>query len=133
MGEDLTPKQEAFCLAYVESGSGAEAYRTAYDVKSETKHSTIYSAASHLLADTKISTRVKELQAQAVELVLYSKKQALDEYESARARAMEDGQYSSAVSAVTGKAKLFGMHSDKLDVEHKGGVTVHIAAEHDDI
>ena len=27
----LTPKQEAFCLAYMETGNASEAYRRAYD------------------------------------------------------------------------------------------------------
>ena len=117
---DLTAKQEAFALAYVETGNAAEAYRRAYDVRSQTQHSTIYSAASRLMADPKIAARVNELQEQAVELALYSKKQALEEYETARAGAMEDGQFGAAVSAVTGKAKLFGFHSDRHQMEHTG-------------
>ena len=32
----LTPKQEAFALAYVETGNAAEAYRRAYDVRAQT-------------------------------------------------------------------------------------------------
>ena len=28
----LTPKQENFCLAYLETGNASEAYRRAYDV-----------------------------------------------------------------------------------------------------
>jgi phage terminase small subunit len=130
MSEGLTPKQEAFCLAYVETGNGAEAYRRAYDVKAETSHSSIYVAASRLMSDAKISLRVKEIQKQAVELVLYSKQQALEEYEDARARAMKDAQYSSAVSAVTGKAKLFGFHSDRVDHKHGGHDGGPIEVEH---
>lgn len=34
---ELTPKQEAFALAYVETGNAAEAYRRAYDVKAATQ------------------------------------------------------------------------------------------------
>ena len=108
---DLTQKQEAFALAYVETGNAAEAYRRAYDVKAATQHSTIYSAASHLLADPKISTRVAELQKQAADLSLYTVKDAFEEYEAARKMAMADGvsNPSAAVAAVNGKVKLFGL------------------------
>ena len=37
MGDELTQKQEAFALAYVETGNAAEAYRRAYDVKAATQ------------------------------------------------------------------------------------------------
>ncbi len=118
--DTLTPKQEAFALAYVETGSGAEAYRRAYDVRAETGHSSIYVAASRLLSDPKIALRVRELQEQAVELVLYSKKQALEEFEAARSLAMMKEEASAAVAAVTGKAKLFGFMNERQRIEHVG-------------
>jgi len=105
----LTPKQEAFALAYVETGNAAEAYRRAYDVKAQTTHGTIYAAASKLLADNRIYTRVKDLQKQAAELTLYTVKAAFDEYEAARQMALQVGNPSAAVSAVSGKVKLFGL------------------------
>lgn len=110
-GKPLTPKQEAFALAYVETGNAAEAYRRAYDVKAATQHSTIYSAASHLLADPKIATRVAQLQDQAASLSLYTVKQAFEEYEAARKLANETANPSAAVAAVNGKVKLFGLEA----------------------
>lgn len=121
---DLTQKQEAFALAYVETGNAAEAYRRAYDVKAATQHSTIYSAASHLLADPKISTRVAELQKQAAELSLYTVKDAFEEYEAARKMAMADGvsNPSAAVAAVNGKVKLFGLdRPGKIELTGENG------------
>ena len=111
MAEGLTPKQEAFALAYVETGNAAEAYRRAYDVRAATQHSTIYSAASRLLADAKISARIVELQEQAAELTLYTVKQAFEEYEVARQLALQEANPSAAVSAVAGKVKLFGLEA----------------------
>lgn len=109
----LTQKQEAFALAYVETGNAAEAYRRAYDVKAATQHSTIYSAASRLLADSKICARVLELQDQAAQLTLYTVKQAFEEYEAARNLAMSEGvsNPSAAVAAVKGKVALFGLEA----------------------
>ena len=37
MAQDLTPKQEAFCLAFLETGNAAQAYRRAYDVAEDAK------------------------------------------------------------------------------------------------
>lgn len=116
----LTPKQEAFALAYVETGNAAEAYRRAYDVKAATQHSTIYSAASRLLADPKICARVAEIQDQAAHLTLYTVKQAFEEYEVARQLALQEANPSAAVAAVNGKVKLFGLEQQKTKHEHSG-------------
>jgi phage terminase small subunit len=56
----LTPKQEAFCLAYVETGSSADSYRAAYDTAAM-KPTTVRVKASELLADPGVAARVKEL------------------------------------------------------------------------
>lgn len=58
----LSPRQEAFARAYVETLSGAEAYRMSYNVKPGTKDSSIHVNASKLLADAKVAQRVAELQ-----------------------------------------------------------------------
>jgi len=105
----LTQKQEAFALAYVETGNAAEAYRRAYDVKAATLHSTIYSAASRLLSDAKIYARVIDLQNQAASLSLYTVKDAFTEYEAARVLAVQEANPSAAVAAVKGKVALFGL------------------------
>ena len=41
MAKKLTPKQESFCLAYIETGNASEAYRQAYDVGPKTKPETV--------------------------------------------------------------------------------------------
>ena len=58
---NLTPKQEAFTLKYVECGNASEAYRHAYDVGEDTKPETIWKEAHTLLADPKVARRVLEL------------------------------------------------------------------------
>lgn len=67
MPDNLTPKQEAFCLAYVETGNASEAYRQAYNVSPDTKPESIWVNASKTLADAKVSQRVMELQEEARE------------------------------------------------------------------
>jgi phage terminase small subunit len=57
----LTPKQEAFCRAYVETGNASEAYRRSYDA-SKMAPATINRRATELLANSTIRARVQALQ-----------------------------------------------------------------------
>jgi phage terminase small subunit len=61
VSEGLTPKQEAFAQAYVETGNASEAYRKAYDA-SGMKPATIHVKACELLSSGKVAVRVGELQ-----------------------------------------------------------------------
>jgi len=57
----LTPKQEEFALAYLETGNAAEAYKRAYNVKATTSANAIYVSACRILANPKIQLRVADL------------------------------------------------------------------------
>ncbi len=56
----LTPKQEAFVQNIIQGMSQADAYRSAYSAK-RMSDKTIHETASRLMADPKVSARVKEL------------------------------------------------------------------------
>lgn len=119
--EPLTEKQEAFALAYVETGNATEAYRRAYDVAENSRDSWIYVEAAQLLDHPKIAPRIVELQELADKVASYSLKRAVDEYEAARALAMAEKNASAAVSAINGKVKLFGLEAPaKARFEHTG-------------
>ena len=118
MADDLTAKQEAFALAYVETGNATEAYRRAYDVAADARDQWLYVEASQLLDHPKVALRIEELQEQAARLSFYTIKAAFDEYEEARQLAMAERAPAAAVSAIAGKAKLFG-----LDRPSRGAVT----------
>ena len=105
----LTPKQEAFALAYVETGNASEAYRRSYDVAPDARDSWIHVEACQLLEHPKVAPRIDELQRQAAERFEYTIRAAFEEYEEARALALKLGNPSAAVSAVVGKVKLFGL------------------------
>jgi phage terminase small subunit len=64
MSDKLTIKQEKFCQSYIETGNASEAYRRAYDA-GKMKDEAIHVNASKLLASTKVSLRVKQLQDEA--------------------------------------------------------------------
>lgn len=123
VASDLTPKQEAFCLAYVETGNASEAYRRSYDVAGDTKPETVWSEASRLLANPTVSARVKLLQQEARSLALVSVGTLTQELEEARQHAMKDEKgASAAVSAILGKAKIHGLLVDRKEHTGKDGM-----------
>lgn len=79
----LTIKQEAFCLAYIETGNASEAYRRAYPESGRWKDETLWPRASRLLAEYKVDARIKELREaatrKAVQRIGISKEWVLDQ------------------------------------------------------
>jgi len=72
----LTPKQESFCLAYMETGNASEAYRRCYNASRSTAK-TITETACKLLAQPNISARIAELKAAVVERFLWEREDSL--------------------------------------------------------
>ena len=62
--QQLTLKQEAFAMAYMETGNACEAYRRAYNAD-RMKRNSIEVNASKLLNGTKVALRVTELREEA--------------------------------------------------------------------
>src|SRR3546814_7176872 len=56
----MTPKQEAFCLAYIETGNASEAYRRAYNAENM-KPETVNNKGYELLQKGEIRARLAEL------------------------------------------------------------------------
>ena len=54
----MTPRQEAFALAYVETGNASEAYRRAYPRSRNRKPEPVDKRASELMANGKVLGRV---------------------------------------------------------------------------
>ena len=112
---NLTPKQEAFCLAYLETGNASEAYRRSYDAKNM-KPDTITVKASELLSNGNISVRLAELRAPIIAKAQLTVQDLLAELEEARQLALQTESAAPAVSATMGKAKLLGL--DKQVIDH---------------
>lgn len=121
----LTPKQESFCLAYIESGNATDAYRKAgYSPGMAQK--TAMEAASRLLKNGKIVARLAELRqpaADAAQLTLQAHLQRLEKLSKA---AEGDGKYAAAVAAEVARGKASGLYVEK--VEHTGSVTIQASA-----
>ena len=116
MTDKLTPKQEAFAMAYVECGNASNAYRMAYDVNENTTDNTISVEASKLRNNPKITLRILELQELAQERHSITVDSLTDELENARKTAQEAGQASAMVAATMGKAKLHGLLTEKAEI-----------------
>lgn len=112
---NLTPKQEAFCLAYLETGNASEAYRRSYDAKNM-KPDTITVKASELLSKGNIAVRLAELRAPIIAKAQLTVEDLLAELEQARQLALQTESAAPAVSATMGKAKLLGL--DKQVIDH---------------
>lgn len=101
----LTPKQESFCLAYLETGNASEAYRRSYSAGGM-KPETINKRASELLANGDVAGRLKELNKAAVTAAVMTRTEALEKL-SALARTdlkdlVEFGEYELGSDEETG-------------------------------
>lgn len=113
----LTPKQEAFALAYIETGNASEAYRRAYKAEKMTAGA-IHVAASKLLDNPKVTLRVDELKAQHAERHGVTVDDIAAMLREDREFARKCATPAAAVSATMGLAKLYGHLREK--VEHTG-------------
>jgi phage terminase small subunit len=112
----LTPKQENFCLVYLETGNASEAYRRAYNT-AKMKASSINVNASKLLADAKIAQRLEELRKPIIKRHETTVDDLIAELEEARKLALSMAASAPAVSATMGKARILGM--DRQVIDHK--------------
>ena len=104
----LTAKQQAFCLAYIETGNASAAYRRAY-VTSRMKSQTIHCAAWRLLHTAKVAKAIAGLQKSHRRRHGVTVDALTTELDEARLLAIEKGQSAAAVSATMAKAKLHGL------------------------
>ena len=125
----LTPKQETFCLAYVETGNASEAYRRAYDAR-RMKPATINRKAADVLANGKIAARLSELRKRAEAKSFLTLEAHLDELASLRDAAKEKGQYSSAIRAEELRGKLCKFYDDNKE-DPKGDDPIKTLPNHD--
>jgi phage terminase small subunit len=116
----LTPKQENFCLAYLETGNASEAYRRAYDVGGMTDTS-INRKAKELLDNGKIAARIEQLRAPIREKAMLTLESHLARLEELSRKAEEAAQFGPAITAETNRGKAAGLYTDKVDVTSNGG------------
>ncbi|QHB17836.1 terminase small subunit [Mannheimia pernigra] len=116
---ELTPKQESFCLTYIETGNASEAYRQTYEAEGM-KPETINRKAKELLDNGKITARIEELKAEHAERHKLTVDDLLKELEEARELAKAKENPNAMTQATMGKAKILGLdkqiHEVKADL-----------------
>lgn len=120
-----TDKQRAFVTAYIASGRNAsEAYRQAYKPAPETSPKTIVDNGRKILRSPVVKRLLVQATAEAEAVaaqvrkelaVDYGVREALEEAHATYVQAMQSGQHSAAVSALTLKAKLLGLVVDRKE------------------
>ena len=118
----LTLKQEAFAQAYIQCGNASEAYRRAY-CAGKMKSETINRQGKACIDHSKISARVKELQAVVLKRHDTTVDSLIAELEEAReiARGGDRPQAGAMVAASLGKAKILGLIKDKTELTGANG------------
>ena len=127
VNQALTPKQEAFAVEYVGTGNASEAYRRAYNA-TNMKSATIHSRASELLKHGGIAARVAQLKVHLAADNEVTFGEVAAALRASIKAAMEAGQYSAAVSACMGLAKLGGLLVEKRQVSIDDNGPAHLGA-----
>jgi phage terminase small subunit len=112
----LTPKQENFCLTYIETGNASEAYRMSYNT-AKMKPDSVNRKAKELMDNVKISARLEELRQPIMQRHNVTVDSLIGELEEARQAALtaETPQAGAAVGATMGKAKLCGLDKQLIE------------------
>ena len=112
---NLTPKQEAFAHAYVETSNASEAYRRTYNV-SNMSAPTVWVEACRLLNNPKVALRVQELQDRAMATAGITVAEVIWRLKEDHDRAIELGQFSAAIRALVLLGKHIGMFGNSRGV-----------------
>ena len=113
----MTPKQELFAQAYLETSNASEAYKRAYNTQANAN--TINRKASQLLKHPEVIKLLADLQAEHRQRHKLTIDDVIAELEEARQTAKQVGNASAMVSATMGKAKVLGLVVDKQETNTK--------------
>lgn len=105
--QPLTPKQEAFCRAYLTCGNATQAYKDAYEPKKPGRW--ICNEAYRLSREERVQARLRALRLEAAEIALYSADLAMHEAKVAYDLALANLQPAAMVAATRLRAKLAGL------------------------
>jgi len=108
------PKHERFAQELAKGKSQSESY-------AEAGYRPDAGAASRLSRNVNVVSRVAELQERAAIRVEVTAESLAAELDEAKALAITQGQPAAMVSAIMGKAKLFGIGVEKLEHTGKNG------------
>ena len=112
---NLTAQQELFAQEYVKCGNATYSYKKAYPKSLKWKENSVYINASKMLADTKVSLRVKELQKELADKNLWTKENSIQILRRIAYGDIEDVRPSDRTNAVKELNKMHGYEINKMD------------------
>jgi phage terminase small subunit len=116
----LTAKQEAFALAYLETGNASEAYRRAYNAE-KMKPETVKNKAHLLLKRGDIRATIEILRKPVVQKAQITLESHLERLKQLSEKAEQEGQLSAAISAEVSRGKASGLYTEKIDHSSSDG------------
>lgn len=119
----LTPKQEAFCIAYaVDKLTQRQAYKKAYNPKTMSDK-TMDEKASRLLKSDKVRARIKEIQSEMMNKAIWTKEQMVNDlydlYKESTEVSFDPSARNVAVKAAKLVSELYGYKIDKVELSTK--------------
>ena len=123
----MTQKQEAFCLAYIELGDAAKAYRSAYRTE-RMKPETIWKRSSELMTNGEVAGRIEELRHAAAESATLTLEGHLSTLAELRDKAESLEQMSAAINAEVARGKAAGFYVQKQEITGKDGGPLELSA-----
>lgn len=117
---DLTQKQEAFCVAYVEAGNASEAYRRAYNAGGMAA-ATINRKAAELMDNGKITARIEELRKPVAEAAQLTLGKHMADLLELRNMAKSDGKLDAAIKAEIARGRAAGLYAEKVELTGANG------------
>ena len=110
----LTPKREAFAQAVASGKNQSDAYRIAFRVREGTKPESVNQAASKIMADANVASRVAELREPIIEKVRMTLEGHLEDLMKLRNMAAKGGQFGAAITAEIARGRASGVTVDAL-------------------
>ena len=111
----LTQFQEAFCLQFIKSGNASDAYRAVSPNSKDWTRSALWVTASKMMAKPNVDLRISELREKSAERAVVLVQSIADELDKGIEQAYLTNQMSAYVTGVMGKAKLFGLLTNKKE------------------
>jgi len=87
MSHGLTPKQEKFCIEYLQCGNASKAYRASYDAE-KMKDASVNRKAFELLQNVKITARIDSLRAESAKVAVLTQATVLSDLIAIKAHCM---------------------------------------------
>lgn len=125
----LTPKQETFCLRYLESGNASEAYRQVYGT-AKTQPETANRNGFKLLQNAKIIARIDFLRAEAAKIATVTVSGVLKDLLEIKRYAMQINSEglmlrpTEAIKTLELLGKHLGMFTDKIESTNLTQMTI---------